>query len=78
MEKASYPRPVCSKCGMPMTLDTATGRWHCSVCKEDSWPLMPPQIVERPNLARPQGWLVRVAIVVAIVTALAFVRVFLM
>jgi hypothetical protein len=61
---------------MPMQLDTATGEWHCDVCKLAGKPQMPPPIEDRKDPSRPKGWWLRLAIVILVISTLALLRVF--
>ncbi len=76
MDTATYPRPVCSKCGMPMKLDQPTGEWQCEVCHGKGTPQRPIQIEPRPDPSRPKGQWLRIIIIVVVLFVLAFLRVF--
>lgn len=75
MDKASYPRPVCSRCGMPMTLRTDSDKWFCGTCMEFTEPREPPRLAQpATDPSKPKGRWIKFAIVAAIIFILMLLR----
>lgn len=77
MTYKSYPRPLCERCGMPMTLRTDTQKWFCETCHEFTAPKEPPPLEpRRPDPARSRKLWIRWAVAAAVLFLLAFIRIF--
>lgn len=76
MDEATYPRPRCATCGMPLRLVPEKNKWFCETCKTFPEITKPPIIEEERDLAKPAGRWIRFILVVLIIAAIAFVRIF--